>query len=50
MTLDTGCSGSMVALYQACQSLCFGETGMAIASGVNLVLNPDHMIGISNLQ
>ncbi|KAJ8067959.1 hypothetical protein OCU04_003540 [Sclerotinia nivalis] len=50
MTLDTGCSGSMVALHQACRSLQFGESTMALASGVNLILNPDHMVGMSNLH
>lgn len=50
MTLDTGCSGGMVALHQACQSLRTGESSMALASGVNLILNPDHMFGMSNLQ
>ncbi|TEY79898.1 hypothetical protein BOTCAL_0040g00130 [Botryotinia calthae] len=50
MTLDTGCSGSMVALHQACLSLQLGESTMALASGVNLILNPDHMVGMSNLH
>ena len=50
MTIDTGCSGSLVAVHQACQSLRTGETATAIAGGVNLILNPDHMIGMSNLQ
>lgn len=50
MTLDTGCSGSIVALHQACQSLRVGETSMAVAAGVNLILSPDQMIGMSNLQ
>ena len=49
MTLDTGCSGSMVALHQACQSLQTGESSAALACGVSLILNPDHMIGMSNL-
>ena len=49
MTLDTGCSGSMVALHQACQSLRTGESSMALAAGVSLILNPDHMISMSNL-
>ena len=50
MTLDTGCSGSIVALHQACQSLRTGESNMALASGVSLMINPDHMIGMSNLE
>lgn len=49
MTLDTGCSGSIVALHQACQSLRTGESNAALACGVSLILNPDHMIGMSNL-
>ena len=49
MTLDTGCSGSMVALHQACQSLRTGESSMALASGVSLMISPDHMISMSNL-
>ncbi|KAK3174023.1 putative PKS/NRPS-like protein biosynthetic cluster [Lepraria neglecta] len=49
MTLDTGCSGSMVALHQACQSLRAGESSAALACGVSLILNPDHMIAMSKL-
>ena len=50
MTLDTGCSGSMVAIHQACQSLRMGESSMAVAGGANLILGPDHMNSMSNLQ
>jgi acyl transferase domain-containing protein len=50
MTLDTGCSGSMVALHQACQSLRNGEVDLAIVGGTNLILSPDHMITMSHLQ
>ena len=50
MTLDTGCSGSLVALHQACQSLRTREVDTAVAGGVNLILSPDQMIGMTNLQ
>ncbi|KAG0645551.1 Highly reducing polyketide synthase [Hyphodiscus hymeniophilus] len=52
-TVDTGCSGSIVALHQACQTLRTGESGMAIAGGTQLVLTPDQtllmsMVGMTN--
>ena len=50
MTIDTGCSGSLVALHQACRSLQSGETDMCIVGGINLILNPDVMISMSNFQ
>jgi acyl transferase domain-containing protein len=42
MTIDTGCSSSMVALHQAVQSLRAGESDMSIVGGSNLLLNPDN--------
>ena len=50
MTIDTGCSGSLVALHSACQSLRLGETNMSIVGGSNLILSPDPMIPMSLLQ
>ena len=47
VTLDTGCSGSLVALHQACQSLRTKETNMALVGGSNLILSPDAMIPLS---
>lgn len=47
ITIDTGCSGSLVAVHQACQSLRDYESDMAIAGGATLILSPDHMIGMS---
>lgn len=50
MTLNTGCSGSLVALHQACQNLRTEESSMALVAGVNVMLTPDHMIGMSNFK
>ena len=50
MTLGTACSSSLVAVHQACQSIRNGESTMAIAGGVNIMLNPDMFMMLSNQQ
>ncbi|MCH9721358.1 MAG: type I polyketide synthase, partial [Actinomycetia bacterium] len=39
LTMDTACSSSMVAVHQACRSLHEGESEMALAGGVMLMLD-----------
>ncbi|MFF9625781.1 beta-ketoacyl synthase N-terminal-like domain-containing protein, partial [Streptomyces griseosporeus] len=41
LTIDSGQSSSLVAVEAACESLHRGETGIALAAGVNLNLLPD---------
>lgn len=49
MTIDTGCSGSMVALHQACLTLKAGESRMAIVGGTELLLHPDQSVAMSSV-
>ncbi|KAF2260802.1 ketoacyl-synt-domain-containing protein [Lojkania enalia] len=50
ITLDTGCSGGMVAIHQACLSLSLGESDMAVVGAANLIISPDQQVGMSNLH
>lgn len=49
VTIDTGCSGSLVALHLACRSLQMGESNLAIAGGSGIMLSPDMFISLSNV-
>ncbi|MEW6735025.1 MAG: type I polyketide synthase [Acidobacteriota bacterium] len=48
LTIDTACSSSLVTVHLACQSLRSGECELAIAGGVNLILQPEHSFGFSS--
>jgi len=48
--IDTACSSSLVAVHQACQSLRTGESNLALAGGVNLILSPQLTVTFSQAQ
>jgi acyl transferase domain-containing protein len=50
VTLDTACSSSLVAIHLACQSLRTGESEAAIVGATHAILNPDVMVGMTNLH
>ncbi|KUJ06246.1 ketoacyl-synt-domain-containing protein [Mollisia scopiformis] len=50
MTLDTGCSASLVGVHLACQSLRTGESSLALAMGAGLVLTPATMLPMTALN
>ncbi|MEW6731506.1 MAG: beta-ketoacyl synthase N-terminal-like domain-containing protein, partial [Acidobacteriota bacterium] len=50
VALDTASSSSLVAVHMACQSLRAGDSDLALAGGVNLLLDPEPSVCISRLR
>jgi len=50
IAVDTMCSSAATAVHLACRDLLSGECEMAIAGGVNLSLQPNKYIGLSQMQ
>lgn len=50
VAVDTACSSSLSAVHLACRSLRAGESEVALAGGVNLMLRPDGMIVASKAR
>jgi len=49
MSVDTGCSTTLTALHQACQSLKTGESDTSIVGGANVMFNPDMFLAMSSM-
>ncbi|KAI5464568.1 hypothetical protein BGZ63DRAFT_421580 [Mariannaea sp. PMI_226] len=50
MTIDTGCSGSLVSVHLAAQSLRNREASLAIAAGAGMILTPNTIMPMTALN
>ena len=49
ITIDTGCSTALTALYMVCQSLRTGDSKMSVISAADLMLTSDMFLSLSSL-
>ena len=49
LSIDSACSSSLVAIHLACESLRSGETDLAIAGGVSLMMTPELTVAMSKV-
>lgn len=50
LSLNSACSSSLLAVHLACRDIVAGEAEIALAGGVNLLLEPDSFEGFSRLR
>ena len=50
MTIDTACSGSLIAIDLACRYLQTGDADGAIVAGCNLYISPEHNMDLSAIR
>ncbi|MBM7114716.1 SDR family NAD(P)-dependent oxidoreductase [Archangium primigenium] len=50
LTVDTACSSSLMAVHLACDSLLRGESEVALAGGINLMLSPYTTVSLCRLR
>ncbi|MFD4763041.1 amino acid adenylation domain-containing protein [Streptomyces sp. NPDC058439] len=50
LAVDSMCASSATAIHLACADLRRGETGLAVAGGINLTIHQDKYVALSELQ